>query len=205
MLGSAAGKHDLPQRPAARDAEGAPGVDQHRIDAAHAAIGVEQDRKQAGEEDDEDLHLVADAEEQDGDRDIGRGRDRPDELGDRLEQPVEQRHRPHQQPERHRHQHREAEAREDAPQARQHGVEQLPVAQRVEPRGDDDADARDRHRIDQPRARRRPPTSTSTSANSRNPGQRFLMPASLVPPRRRARLAFFLQEDRGEQAAGAAR
>ncbi len=33
------------------------------VDSAHAAIGVKQDRKQGGEEDQRNLHLVADADE----------------------------------------------------------------------------------------------------------------------------------------------
>ena len=55
------------------------------VDGADALDGVEQDRPDAAEGDDDDLHAVADAEQQHEDRHQHRRRDGPEELQHRLE------------------------------------------------------------------------------------------------------------------------
>ena len=58
ICGSAAGKHDPPDALAPRDAVRARGVDERRVDAAHAVDRVQEDREHAEERDEGDLLLV---------------------------------------------------------------------------------------------------------------------------------------------------
>ena len=85
-----------------RDSKCSSGVDQHGIHAAHAAIGVEQNGKAAGEENNENLHFVADAKKKDGDGDIGGTGNGPDEFGDGLQQSIDEGYRTHQKTKRDR-------------------------------------------------------------------------------------------------------
>src|SRR5712691_1762544 len=82
------------------EAQRARRVELNPIDRSHAAEGVEQDREQGGHEDQDDLHLVADADEQHEHREISRTRNRPQHFDQRLEQIVERPVVAHRQPER---------------------------------------------------------------------------------------------------------
>src|SRR5207344_2938167 len=68
-------------------AEAARGIDQDRIDAAGARLGVEVEREELGDEDNEDDRRVAKPEPQDRERYPGNARDRverPDHRIDKL-------------------------------------------------------------------------------------------------------------------------
>src|SRR5580692_8295880 len=55
--GQGSGQHDLPEHPGARAAQHRGGLEQARIDRAHAKHGVEQDRIEGAEEDQEDRRI----------------------------------------------------------------------------------------------------------------------------------------------------
>ncbi len=135
-------QYDRPERPHPGHAKRPAGVDQHRVDTANAAVGVQKDRKQARKEHHKDLHLIVDAEEQDGYRYVCRARNWSDELRNRLEQAIDKRHASHQQSQGNRDQGRQSETNANAPQRRPQALQQRAAGDALFPGGQDRADSR---------------------------------------------------------------
>ena len=80
------GQRHLEEQARAPDVHGAGGAQQHRRHAAHAAPGRGEDREERAEQDHEHLRALAEAEPDDGERDPGQRRDRPQQLDERPDQ-----------------------------------------------------------------------------------------------------------------------
>ena len=82
-------QHDMRHGHASARAQARGSAQQALVDAADSGQGAHEDRKDGGVEHQEHGHALADAEQQDGDRDPGDGADRPKELHQRVDQGLE--------------------------------------------------------------------------------------------------------------------
>ena len=137
--------------------------------APHARRGRQRDRRYDGEEDEEHLRPLADAEPDHHQRQVGERRDRPVGLDHRVEHAAEHRREAHAEPDRHRDEERAAERRQHPAEARPGMVEEGRIGEAALQRRDE--------------AVRPPPPATAGRAAARS---RNRPPATTPRSRRRS-------------------
>jgi hypothetical protein len=102
-------------------------VELHAVDRAHAAVGVEENGEEGSHHDEDDLHLVADADEENEHRQVRRPGNGTQHLDQRLEEIVERAEVPHGEPERDAGDDREQVAEHLAPERCEQVAHQCPI------------------------------------------------------------------------------